>query len=122
MQNLVLLFGRGGGKFLDTRKHLAHSRLQFGQALLICLLVVDREGGQAAIHEIDHTSFARTRSIVCWDDTSGNGIDLGSLLGGKEFEFRAWGRLRRAVGVLCCRKKGRPMRGDPGGAQAGASA
>ncbi len=110
MQNFVLLLGLEPGEFGRAREHLAHSRLQFGQALPVCLLIVDGESGQATIDEINDTGFTRPRSVIRWNDAGGDRFDFRSLFRSEEFEFRRRARLPCPVSVRRGGQQGRPIR------------
>src|SRR6266404_226506 len=92
MQHLILLLGSGGGEFFYVGKELADAELQTGQAFAVGFLVVDGEGGESAVDEVEDAGFAGTRCFVGGNDACGDGVDFNGLLGREELEFRRRGR------------------------------
>ncbi len=120
-QNLIPLLVSGGGEFGDTRKKFADAHLQGGETFAVGFLIVDGEGGQAAIYEINDPGFMGAGSFVGGKDARGDGVDFGGFFGRKELKLRRRGRLGGLVRVLGSGNDGGPMRGKPEGADGGAA-
>ena len=121
-KDFVLLVGRCGRKFLDSRKHCARDGLKFGNSIGVKLAVTTCKGFQCAIDELDHACFASAGRLVGGDNARRERVDFCSLLRGEEFEFRRRTRLHRIVRVLrSCQGDG-PVGGDPCGRKAGGAA
>src|ERR1700674_2095388 len=119
-QNLILLLGRGGREFFEGGKKFANARLQGGETFAVGFLVVDGEGGERAVDEIDDAGFAGAGSFIGGDDARGDGVDFDGFLGREELEFRRRGRFGGLVRVLGSGDDGGPVRGEPDSADGGA--
>src|SRR6266478_5869318 len=96
--------------------------LRAGEAFAVRFLIVDGEGGERAVDEIDDAGFAGAGRFVGGNDARGDGVDFDGFLGREELEF-PWGRrLGGLVRVLRGGDDGRPVRGEPNGADGGTAA
>ncbi len=122
MEDFILLLGSGRGEFVERGEYLVRSGLQFGQTVAIFCLVIDREGDEGVIDEIDDAGFVSTGRFVGRDDARGDGVDFDRLFGRKESEFGGGGGLRGIASVFGGGEKSGPIRGEPNCADASASA
>ena len=120
MQDLILLFGRSGGKFFGAGKEFADASLQAGQTFAVGFLVLDGEGRERVIDEINYAGFPGAGSLVGRNNARGDGIDFGGFLGREELEFLRRGRLRSLARMLRGGDERGPVRGKPNGADGAA--
>lgn len=119
VEDSVLLVGRGlreGGVLWE--RALGKS-VESGEALAKDLLLVLGKADESTIDKIDNAGFMRSRSVVRGNDSSCDGINLGSLLGSKKFQLRRRSRFRRVTRMVCGGQKRGPIRRKPCGAESG---
>ena len=91
-KNGFLLFGRCGGERGGPREKFVQPFLNFRQTLSIFFLIVDREGDQSAVNEIDDAGFACAGSAIAGNNAGGERFDFFGFRGSEKFPFLIFGK------------------------------
>lgn len=115
LQDLILLSGACGGKFIHANKKVVHAGLEHRQAAGECFLLRFQKCGKGAIDEKDSASFMGAGSVCSRNDARTHRVNFDGLIGRKKTEL---GRSRRGCALSRMfggiQEQG-PMGSQPGG-------